>query len=240
MKFGGHTDPNVFFHSYMDDTSTVDGQSNIFGGKRRTVHIDAFRGLSLQYDPQRLHSLPAKVEDDLSRRLDFIQISKELAALGDRLQELGTSGGNEGQEVRNRRRQLYLARCKLMSDELSQWQAIQPRKIALEGAKPEPSVGPRSNFFNRVRHLDPPRDRLASSLFQHVSLRSPQGRIALHDMITLCRENPQVAYRPSLRPVNGRCPVPSCARTMIKFVFPYLLASTSFEKPKLIMSFPPL
>jgi hypothetical protein len=64
------------------------------------------------------------VEDDLSRRLDFIKIGEELAALGNRLQELGILGGDKEQEIRNRRRQLYLARCKLMSDELSQWQAI--------------------------------------------------------------------------------------------------------------------
>jgi hypothetical protein len=240
MKFGGHTDPNVFFHSYMDGTSTVDGQTNIFGGKRRTVHIDAFRGLSLQYNPQRLHSLPAKVEDDLSHRPDFIKINKELATIGGQLQKLEISESGKDREIRNRRQTLYLARNKLMSDELRQWQAIQPQKIVLEGARPEPSVGQRSNFFNRVRFLDPPRDRLASSLFKHVSLRSPQGREALRDMITLCRENPQVAYRPSLQPENGRCPVSTCARIMTRFVFSYLSALASFEKLKLIMSFPPL
>jgi hypothetical protein len=60
--------------------------------------------------------------------------------------------------------------------------------------------------FNRVRRLDPTRDRLASSLFLDVPLRSLQGRAVLQNMITLCEENPKFAYRLSLRPEHGRCP----------------------------------
>lgn len=73
--------------------------------------------------------------------------------------------------------------------------------------------------------LDPPRDRLASSLFLYTPLRSAQGRSALQDMITLCLENPQVAYRPNLRPLNGRCSVLQCAQEMDRFV------SVSIFKP---------
>lgn len=58
------------------------------------------------------------------------------------------------------------------------------------------------------------RDRLASSLFLDVPLRSPDGQAAFQDMITLCQENPKVAYRPSLRQENGRCPVSACAVEM--------------------------
>lgn len=56
----------------------------------------------------------------------------------------------------------------------------------------------RPSFFNRTRRLDPPRDRLALSLFLRVPLRSEEGRNALRDMIILYKENPKVAYRPSL------------------------------------------
>lgn len=73
--------------------------------------------------------------------------------------------------------------------------------------------------LNRIRRLDPPRDRLETSLFLNAPLHSAQGRSALQDMITLCEENPRVAYRPSSRPENGRCPVPQCAREMDRFVY---------------------
>ena len=81
------------------------------------------------------------------------------------------------------------------------------------------------SYFNRIRRLDPPRDRLASLLFLNLPLRTVQGRSALQDMITLCKENPPVAYRPSLRPEKGRCPVPQCARDMDRFVYLSFLIS---------------
>ena len=84
------------------------------------------------------------------------------------------------------------------------------------------------SYFNWIRRLDPPRDWLASLLFLNIPLRSMQGRSALQDMITLCKENPRVAYRPSLRPANGRCPVPQCARDMDRFVcFSFLIPKCS-------------
>ena len=106
-----------------------------------------------------------------------------------------------------------------MSEELSKWQQIQPRKIVLDTEDEAPQVASLPSHFNRIRRLDPPRDRLESSLFLNASLRSAQGRSALQDMITLCEENPRVAYRPSWRPENGRCPVPQCAREMDRFVY---------------------
>ena len=106
-----------------------------------------------------------------------------------------------------------------MSKELSKWQQIQPRKIASNTEDEAPQVASLPSYFNRIRRLDPPRDRLASLLFLNVPLRSVQGRSALQDMITLCIENPRVAYRPSLRPENGRCPVPQYARDMDRFVY---------------------
>lgn len=112
-----------------------------------------------------------------------------------------------------------------MSEELSKWQQIQSRKIASNTEDEAPQVASLPNYFNRIRRLDPPRDRLASLLFLNVPLRSVQGRSALQDMITLCKENPRVAYRPSLRPENGRCPVPQCAKDMNRFVYCSFLIS---------------
>ena len=213
MKFAGHNNADTFLGSYMPQLSTVDGISSYWNRKRRTVHLEGFRGLSLHYHPQILQSLPAKVESDLESRADFNAINQEIEALGQKFRRLSIDD-----KSRARREELYWRKRQLVSEELNKWQEIQPRKITANAGDEAPQVASLPSYFNRVRRLDPPRDRLASSLFLDAPLRSPQGRGALQDMIMLCRENPQVAYRPSLRPKNGRCPMAKCARDVDRFV----------------------
>ncbi|MCJ1384090.1 hypothetical protein MMC17_007206, partial [Xylographa soralifera] len=159
-----------------------------------------------------LQSLPAKVEADLEIRADFIAISQEIDALKDKLKQVPVN--DESQLDRAKREELYWRKRQLVSEELNKWQQIQLRKITLNIKNKAPQVANLPSYFNRIRRLDPPRDRLASSLFLNAPLRSVQGRTALQDMITLCKENPRVAYRPSLRPKRGHCPVSKCAQDM--------------------------
>ncbi|KIW56900.1 hypothetical protein, variant [Exophiala xenobiotica] len=212
MKFAGHENSDTFFGSYMPQISTVDGQSSYWGKARRTVYLEGFRGLSLQHHPQMLQSLPAKVEANLQARADSIALNEEIESLGERMRRLPVE--HDGQRERTRREELYWQKRQMVSEELSRWQEIQPRKVNQDTETEASPVASLPSFFGRVRRLDPPRDRLASSLFLDVPLRSPEGRAALQDMITLCQENPKVAYRPSLRPENGRCPVSTCAVEM--------------------------
>ena len=197
MKFAGHENSDTFFGSYMPQIRTVDGQSSYWGKARRTVYLEGFRGLSLQHHPQMLQSLPAKVEANPKERADFVALSEEIESLGEKIRQLTLS--HDGQRVQARREELYWQKRQMVSEELSKWQEIQSRKVNKDteaGASPVASL---PSFFNRVRRLDPPRDRL------DVPLRSPEGRAALQDMITLCKENPKMAYRSSLRPEIGRC-----------------------------------
>ncbi len=217
MKFAGHNNADTFFGSYAPELSTVDGMASYWNKKRRTVHLEGFRGLSLHHHPQLLQSLPAKVEANLDNCADFVFINKEIEMLGEKLR--GITLEDEAQPARARREELYWRKRQLVSEELSRWQQIQPRKIASNTEDEAPQVASLPSYFNRVRRLEPPRDRLASSLFLNVPLRSVQGRKALQDIITLCEENPRVAYRPSLRPENGHCPVPECAGDMDRFVY---------------------
>ncbi len=226
MKFAGHNNADTFFGSYAPELSTVDGMASYWNKRRRTVHLEGFRGLSLHHHPQLLQSLPAKVEADLDNCAEFVAISKEIGRLGEKLR--GITMEDESQRVRARREELYWRKRQLMSEELSKWQQIQPRKIASDTGDETTQVASLPSFFNRIRRLDPPRDRLASSLFLNVPLRSSQGRNALQDMITLCKDNPRVAYRPSLRPENRHCPVSQCARQMDRFVYPSSLISKIF------------
>ena len=73
-----------------------------------------------------------------------------------------------------------------MSEELSKWRDIQhgDRDTDLKD-----DVASRPALFNRIRHLDPLRNRLASSLFKNDRLRSLAGIEVLRDMIALYKEN---------------------------------------------------
>jgi hypothetical protein len=192
--------------------STIDGAASYWGLKPRTIYFEAFRGMSLQWHPQMEQSLPAKVQDDLAQRSDFVALSQTIKDLGEELK--GLNLGHKIKTIRSRRDELYLQRRQLISDELNKWQKLQSRKVTDENSP----VASRPSFFNRIRRLDPSRDQLASTLFLHAPLRSTQGRNALRDMIALYKENSKVAYRPSLRPSNGRCPVATCNEEMEKFV----------------------
>jgi hypothetical protein len=56
----------------------------------------------------------------------------------------------------------------------------------------------------------PERNRLARTLPLAVPLRSPEGISALRDLIALRTNDSRVAYQDVLRPIEGRCPVPTC------------------------------
>src|SRR3954470_4970081 len=51
----------------------------------------------------------------------------------------------------------------------------------------------------------PERNRLASSLFETDTLRSPTGLSALRDMVALCEKEVEVEFRPGLEPEKCGC-----------------------------------
>ena len=61
---------------------------------RRTVYLEGFRGHSLQYHPQILLSLPAKVEANLEEGGNFAALNKEIESLGVKIRQL--SVGDKG------------------------------------------------------------------------------------------------------------------------------------------------
>jgi hypothetical protein len=169
--------------------------------------------MSLQWSPQMEQSLPAKVMADLAQRPDFVALSEEILGLGEKLKLLVEE--DEIKALCNRRNEVYQHRRQLMFYELQKWQKLQPRIPNTQA-----TVMSLPSWFNRIRRLDPARDKLASLLFLKVPLRSEEGRSAIRNMINLYKENPKVAYRPSLQPKNGHCPEATCALLMESFVIP--------------------
>ena len=69
----------------------------------------------------------------------------------------------------------------------------------------------------------PERERLRSHLFTKASLHSEIGRQCLHDMVNICRSREKVAYYPSEKPIDGKCPV--CSKEMARFVGNHMICS---------------
>ena len=177
--------------------------------------MDSFRGASLQWHPSMIQSLPSKVQDDLRHRPDFVARHEEIKSLGEKLKGLTVEA--EVKAARKRQQELRWKQRQAMSEELSKWRDIQQgdRDTDSEDTDLEDNVASRPAFFNRIRHLNPLRDRMASSLFKNKPLRSPAGIEVLRDMIALYKEDVQVAYRPSSCPKNGCCPV--CSECMDQY-----------------------
>ena len=54
IKFAGHNNADTFFDSYAPELSTVNGMASYWNKKRRTIHLEGFRGLSLHHYSQLL------------------------------------------------------------------------------------------------------------------------------------------------------------------------------------------
>ncbi|KAI9859031.1 MAG: hypothetical protein M1813_007159 [Trichoglossum hirsutum] len=173
MKFAGHTNSNTFSKSYMPQMSTVDGQSSYWRYKRRTIHLNVFRRLSLHYHPQLLQSLPAKLQADLKSRPDFVALNSEIESLS--VKAMAATTDDEQRQAQDHRNELYWRRRQLVAAELSECQKNQRLNLTSNSADRMDSIRRLLTYFKRVCHLDPPRDRLASSLFLNSPLRSEEG-----------------------------------------------------------------
>ncbi|KAK2022058.1 hypothetical protein LX32DRAFT_574259 [Colletotrichum zoysiae] len=192
MKYAGQRDPNTFNNHYQPNNSGTDGQGNYFGHDVRSVVNDLFRGLTLERNPQLSQSLPAEKQDALRTDPEFAAIEKELATLL----------GRRGLASSSRRKELYKQKRDLVEKELRKWQRAQPNyPIGEDSGTP---CYYRS-IFNRIRFLMPARDRLASTLLKTATLRSSTGLRALEDMISLCKADAEVEYRPGLEPQKCQC-----------------------------------
>ncbi len=217
MKFAGQSGPEVFRGFYMAEGS-VDGQNSFLNQPLRKDHVESFRGMSLQCNPELWQSLPAQMQYELERRPDFVALEEQIEDL---TEEIKMADEEASQELQARRHKLHKERQRLTLEELKKRRQSQPRNHPSHRAH-EPSQGDRHrSFFDRVRHMMPERDRLAHTLFQPVPLRSPEGRSVLRDLIALYKTDCRVAYQPALRPISGCCPVSSCTRPIQRLVSPF-------------------
>ena len=214
MKHGGHKDERTFGDSYMPNNAGTDLQGGYFDGKVRSIVNDRFRGLTLHRNPELWHTLPAKKQYELENSPEFSAIQEEIETL--------VAKAKTDPTAKNHRNALMAQRRKLVSDELCRCQRLQPSKLS---ARPDDAelMGYHRTQFHRVRRLMPERDRLASKLFLVAPIRSDEGRSVLRDMITLCRQDAEVPFRPGLELEKCSCLNPNRKLDLDRFVVSSLL-----------------
>jgi hypothetical protein len=187
MVYAGHTDPNTVPRHYLPRNG-ADGQRAYFGSRGRTLVGDLFRGLTVPRNPKLWQCLPAEKQYLLENAPVFRNLEEKIATLE----------GTRDMESVSSRKALYDERRRLEDKELRDWQKRQPIKY-------DDPPGYHRTIFDRARFMMPERDRLASSLFQVDTLRSPIGLAVLHDLIALYQRRSEVKYRPGLEPDKCNC-----------------------------------
>ena len=187
MVYAGHTDPNTVPRHYLSRNG-ADGQQVYFGSKGRTLVGDLFRGLTVPRNPRLWQCLPSEKQYMLEGAPEFRRLEEQIAIL---------EGARDKESIRSRKA-LYNEKRRLEDQELRDWQKRQPIKY-------DDPPGYHRAIFDRVRFMTPERDRLASSLFQVDTLRSPTGLAVLQDLIALYQRRSEVTYRPGLEPDKCNC-----------------------------------
>ena len=211
MTFAAHRDPAMFRKSYIPGMITVDGQASFLGQPPRKDYHEDLRGMSLRRQPQLWQALPATLKADLERRPNFVALDAEIEVL---TTKIGTTGQDDSGQERARRKNLYEQRRQLTAMALQAWRKERSSKHTHDTS----FVDHRRTRFNRVKHLMPERGRLSSSLFRSTTLRSVEGQAVIRDLISLYKDDSQVAYYPSMRPRLGQCPSRRCGLKMDRFV----------------------
>ena len=203
MKYAGHRNAKTLVGHYLDDASNVDGAAAFLKTNPRRDLTEYFRSESMKKNPNLPHSLTANNLDHLKQRQDYIDLSEQIKNL-------------DGNESQTQRRRLYDQRQTLVKREI-QDQRKNPQQAPNTNYEGEQMDERHRGYFDRViRHMIPERDRLAKTLSLAVPLRSPEGISALRDLIALRTNDSTVAYQEELRPVLGRCPVPTCSEEIKK------------------------
>jgi hypothetical protein len=204
MKFAAHKNSKTLVNDYL--SGTVDGGAAFLKCKRRKDIAEDFRSASMGGGRNLPSSLTANNRHHLKQRQDYIDLSERIIDL-------------KGEGSRTQRRHLYDQRQTLVDEELEKQRRNPQSAITdYEGEQEGEQEGEwKRTYFDRVvRHMVPERDRLAKTLFLAVPLRSQEGISALRDLIALRTNDCTVAYQEGLRPLSGRCPVPTCGEELKK------------------------
>jgi hypothetical protein len=220
LKFAAQKSSRVLGNHYLHDLTTVDGASCYLGMEPRRDLTEDFRTATMRRNPDIGQSLPSSMRDELQQREDYVLITKDIEELN--LQIKNAVDEDELRQLKAARTTAYRHRSVLEKEERKKYWDNAKRVHPAQRGQQHQGDGQHSKKdeteFDRIRHMMPERDRLSRTLFLRASIRSPEGRSAMQDLIDLRTQDSQVAYQEVLRPNKGCCPVGSCGRQMKEYV----------------------
>lgn len=196
MKFAGQMKRETFGRSYAHPLSEIDGPANFLGIASREEHIRNRRGMGIYQSFDACQYLPAKQQFEFESRKDIRELDSELWDLADRLSALSDVQGRK--EIQKRQRSVYDRKQRLYREAVKQIREKSTKGSTTSNTRTE-------TLFHYRRRVMPDRDILAGLLPSKVSLRDSDGRQALQALESICSESSPIAYRDSLRPLEGKC-----------------------------------
>lgn len=173
-------------------------------------HIDYFQSVDRFLEPGLPSELPARLQDELNHDERLCELQEKANSL--------VRDETARADVSEARRRLANYRRKLHSQALRAYQKRWVRerrdwKILTGGKKQAHD----SNDADLVRHLClliPERGRLAQRMSQDEPLSPHSMWQAVRDLYSLCIRDFTVLYLPGLDPLEGRCHVKSCRKSV--------------------------
>jgi len=211
LKFASQHNTHVLVNHYLGNVSSIDGAANFLGMELRTDLAEDFLSATMRRNPGLCQTLPARVEEELKKSREYVSLEAEMGSL---TLEIESATSEETRtELKAQRKMLYDQRRGLKKKALEKHQEGQ--KLVYDTLKDHEQGDWRQAHFDRICHvLHPARRRLARTIGLTAWPRSPVWISALEDLVALRNSDCSVAYQDVLRPVRGKCPVPSCRRDM--------------------------
>ena len=209
----------LFQNRYLSNISVIDGQAIMHEQKPREDHISTLHSMLMQ----RRLDVPQQMPKEYKEKTLFA--SEAYQALDQELAEVNRSisEDRDNEQLTRRRTQIYKSKSKIKKRILKQYQAEWIKNRAgivedLQQKDEQESQDARAERSSIFRQFFPLRDRLARSLFQPANVGSPRGEGILDDLLSLCRMDVSVLYRPGEEPRDDRCPFNGCEKLMSMYV----------------------
>ncbi|KAK0721562.1 hypothetical protein B0T26DRAFT_739088 [Lasiosphaeria miniovina] len=153
INFAAHTNKMTLTRDYLSSITVVDGLASFLKLPLRSDQAEDFRSMTANRNPELLQSLPAKVQDELRQREDYIAITKKIEDLA--LEMSSARNGTVARELKSERGQLYEQR-RVLEEELNRIRWNQER-IHPSERKEKVYVDQHCSRFDRLRHMMPER-----------------------------------------------------------------------------------
>lgn len=211
LRFASQNNAGVLHNHYLSNISTVDGAATYLGMQRRTDLAEDFLSATMRWNPGVSHTLPAREEEELKKSDEYVSLEEKIEKLRRDIES--TTSRETLSELKMQRTALYSQRRQLEKTALDEYQGSQ--KIVYEAPEVHEQVDWRHEHFDRIFHVLHPARRLLSQIMGlRAAPRSPAWVDALKALVALRTSDCSVAYQDALRPIDGKCPVPTCRRDM--------------------------